>query len=117
MSDAALAAVLDDPNVWLHVIYAGGEPAGYAELNAQRRPDIELAYFGIVPKFIGRGLGPTLLRTAVDSAWSRNPRRVWVHTCSLDHPKAIACYLRAGFTPYDKVIRRIRDPRPLQLNL
>lgn len=117
MSDAALGAILDDPNVWLQVIYADGEPAGYAELNGQRRPDVELAYFGIMPKFIGRGLGPTLLRAAIEAVWSRKPRRLWVHTCSLDHPKALSCYQRAGFVPYDKVVRRIRDPRPLQLNL
>jgi GNAT superfamily N-acetyltransferase len=115
--DATLGALLADPNLLLQVIYAEGEPAGYAELNARRAPDIELAYFGIVPKFIGRGLGPTLLHAAIDLAWSRHPRRFWVHTCSLDHPKALPCYQRAGFVPYDKVVRRIRDPRPLPLNL
>lgn len=115
--DATLGALLADPNLLLQVIYAEGEPAGYAELNARRAPDIELAYFGIVPKFIGRGLGPTLLRAAIELAWSRHPRRLWVHTCSLDHPKALLCYQRAGFVPYDKVVRRIRDPRPLPLNL
>jgi GNAT superfamily N-acetyltransferase len=115
--DATLGALLADPNLLLQVIYAEGEPAGYAELNARRAPDIELAYFGIVPKFIGRGLGPTLLHAAIELAWSRHPRRFWVHTCSLDHPKALPCYQRAGFVPYDKVVRRIRDPRPLPLNL
>ena len=115
--DAALAGILADPGLWLLVAYADGEPAGYAELTAASRPDIELAYFGIVPKFIGRGLGPTLLRAAVDDAWRRNPRRLWVHTCSLDHPKALRCYERAGFASYDRVVRRIRDPRPLPLNL
>jgi len=116
-TDAELAAILADPAVWLLVAYADGEPAGYAELSGRRAPDIELAYFGIVPKFIGRGLGPTLLRSAIDFAWEQKPRRLWVHTCSLDHPKALPCYQRAGFTPYDKVVRRIRDPRPLPLNL
>jgi GNAT superfamily N-acetyltransferase len=117
MSDAALAAILADPNVWLLVAYAGGEPAGYAELNDRQSWEIELAYFGIVPKFIGCKLGPTLLRAAIESAWDRKPKRLWVHTCSLDHPKALPCYQQAGFVPYDKVIRRIRDPRPLPLNL
>ncbi|HEX9462254.1 MAG TPA: GNAT family N-acetyltransferase [Alphaproteobacteria bacterium] len=115
--DATLAALLADPKVSLQVVYADGEPAGYAELNERRVPDIELAYFGIVPKFIGRRLGPTLLRAAIDLAWSHNPRRLWVHTCSLDHPKALSCYQRAGFVVYDKIVRRIRDPRPLPLNI
>jgi GNAT superfamily N-acetyltransferase len=115
--DATLASLLADPDLILLVAYAEGEPAGYAELNARRQPDIELAYFGIVPKFIGHGLGPTLLHAAVELAWSRTPRRLWVHTCSLDHPKALPCYQKAGFVPYDKVVRRIRDPRPLPLNI
>lgn len=117
VNDAMLAKILNDPSLWLLVIYADGEPAGYAELTTTSTPDIELAYFGIVPKFIGKGLGPTLLRAAVDDAWRRQPRRLWVHTCSLDHPKAMRCYERAGFVQYDRVVRRIRDPRPLPLNL
>lgn len=117
VNDTMLAGILGDPSLWLLVAYAEGEPAGYAELTGIARPDIELAYFGIVPKFIGRGIGPTLLRAAVDDAWARNPRRLWVHTCSLDHPKALPCYERAGFVSYDRVVRRIRDPRPLPLNL
>lgn len=117
VTDAELARILADPSLWLLVAYADGEPAGYAELTGALRPDVELAYFGIVPKFIGKGVGPTLLRAAVDDAWRRTPRRLWVHTCSLDHPKALRCYERAGFVPYDRVVRRIRDPRPLPLNI
>lgn len=117
MGDSELAEVLEDPNLWLYVIYAEGEPAGYAELDARKQPEIELAYFGIVPKFIGHRLGPTLLRAAVDMAWQAHATRFWVHTCSLDHPKALPCYVRAGFVPYKEVVRRIRDPRPLLLNI
>jgi GNAT superfamily N-acetyltransferase len=115
--DTTLASILADERLWLHVIYAEGEPAGYAELDERRTHEVQLAYFGIVPKYIGHRLGPALLRHATDDAWTRNPRRVWVHTCSLDHPKALPCYQQAGFTIYDKVVRRIRDPRPLPLNL
>jgi GNAT superfamily N-acetyltransferase len=117
VADAELAKILASPSLWLYVAYAGGEPAGYAELDAREPPDIQLAYFGIVPKFIGQKIGPTLLRAAVDAAWSRTPSRFWVHTCSLDHPKALRTYQRAGFATYDRVVRRIRDPRPLQLNI
>lgn len=115
--DGELAGILGDPGLWLYVLYVDGEPAGYAELDARRLPEIELAYFGIVPKFIGQRLGPTLLRAAVDMAWQAPTTRFWVHTCSLDHPKALPCYIRAGFMPYKEVVRRIRDPRPLPLNL
>lgn len=116
-SDAELAEILGDNNLWLYVMYAEGEPAGYAELDARRQPEIELAYFGIIPKFIGQGLGPTLLNAAVDIAWRAQATRFWVHTCTLDHPKALPCYIRAGFVPYKDAVRRIRDPRPLPLNI
>ncbi|MBM3537549.1 MAG: GNAT family N-acetyltransferase [Alphaproteobacteria bacterium] len=116
-SDAELAEILGDANLWLYVMYAEGEPAGYAELDARRLPEVELAYFGIVPKFIGRRLGPTLLHAAVEMAWQAPTRRFWVHTCTLDHPKALPCYIKAGFVPYKDAVRRIRDPRPLPLNI
>ena len=62
------------------------------------------AYFGLFPAFIGKGLGKYLLAWALDRAWSFNPRRVWVHTCDLDHPAALPNYLRAGFTVYDETV-------------
>ena len=97
----------------MFVLYAGGEPAGYAELDRRSAPDIELAYFGLLPEFIGRTLGPWLLHWAIDAAWAREPQRLWVHTCSLDHPRAIALYQRAGFVPYKQERKLIPDPRPL----
>jgi RimJ/RimL family protein N-acetyltransferase len=117
IDDATLAAAIHHPAVSLLVAYAEGEPAGYAELDGRQPPEVELAYFGIVPRFIGHHLGPALLRAAVDAAWDRHPARLFVHTCTLDHPKAMDCYIRAGFRRYKDVVRRIRDPRPLPLNL
>jgi ribosomal protein S18 acetylase RimI-like enzyme len=113
MSDADLAAAIQHPDVDVFVLFADGEPAGYAELDRRGGPDIELAYFGLVPAFIGRKLGPWLLHWAIDAAWTREPGRLWVHTCSLDHPKAIAHYQRAGFVPYRQEKKIIADPRPL----
>jgi GNAT superfamily N-acetyltransferase len=113
MSDADLAAEIQHPDVDVFVLFAGGEPAGYAELDRRRMPDIELAYFGLVPAFVGRRLGPWLLHWVIDAAWAREPLRMWVHTCNLDHPKAIAHYQRAGFVPYRQERKIIADPRPL----
>lgn len=113
MSDTDLAASTQHPDVDVYVLYVGGEPAGYAELDRRGMPDIELAYFGLMPAFLGRKLGPWLLHWAVDAAWTRDPQRVWVHTCSLDHPRAIAHYQRAGFVPYRQERKIIPDPRPL----
>jgi ribosomal protein S18 acetylase RimI-like enzyme len=113
LSDDVLAAVIRHPEVDVYVLYADGEPAGYAELDRRAMPDIELAYFGLIPAFIGQRLGPWFLHWVVDAAWTREPQRLWVHTCNLDHPRAIAHYQRAGFVPFKQERRLIRDPRPL----
>jgi GNAT superfamily N-acetyltransferase len=112
-SDEALAAVVQHPDVDVFVLYVDGEPAGYAELDRRAMPDIELVYFGLVPAFIGRKLGPWFLHWVVDAAWAREPERLWLHTCNLDHPRAITHYQRVGFAPYKQVRKTILDPRPL----
>ena len=80
--------------------YLSGTPAGYFELEAQGGSEVELAYFGLLPTFIGRGLGSELLATAIERAWQLEPNRVWLHTCSLDHPRALETYQSHGFRPY-----------------
>lgn len=100
MSDGQLGAIVQHPLVETHVLYAAGTPAGYAELDRRQQNEIELAYFGLIPDFIGRGLGTYLLNWAIDRAWSYGPERFWVHTCTLDHPRALPNYVRAGFRPY-----------------
>jgi GNAT superfamily N-acetyltransferase len=75
-------------------------PAGYFELDAQPGGDVEIVYFGLLPLFTGKGLGGHLLTCAVDRAWSMGGRRVWLHTCSLDDPRALPHYLARGFELY-----------------
>ena len=111
-SDEKLGAILADPNVDVMVLYANGEPAGYAELDRRQAGEAELAYFGVTPPFIGKGVATLLLRAALESAWRENPTRVWVHTCNLDHPRALSFYQRAGFVPYKQVTKTIPDPGP-----
>jgi GNAT superfamily N-acetyltransferase len=111
MSDAQLAAAIQRPEVEIAVLYVAGVPAGYYELDRSRSEEVELAYFGLVPDYIGRGFGAYLLRAAVDSAWQRGPKRVWVHTCTFDHPRALGAYQRAGFTVYKREPVRFDDPR------
>lgn len=77
------------------VAYFDGSPAGYFELSRRER-EVELAYFGLAPRFIGRGLGGVLLTDAIEEAWRFDPTRVWVHTCTLDHPAALQNYLSRG---------------------
>ncbi|MGH6945657.1 MAG: GNAT family N-acetyltransferase [Geminicoccaceae bacterium] len=114
MSDAELAAIVQHPAVEVNVLWAGGVPAGYAELDRRLPPDIELAYFGLVPELIGRGLGRYLLDWAIRHAWRERPRRLWVHTCDLDHPRALDVYRKAGFRIYDRRIGQVAlfGPRP-----
>lgn len=100
MSDEALAAIVQDEKVELYVLYCEGAPAGYAELDFRKPPDAELAYFGLVPDYIGRGLGGFLLATAIDIAWTKPIERLWVHTNTLDHPRALPLYQQMGFVPY-----------------
>lgn len=111
MSDDELAAIIGDERVEIYVLYVDGVPAGFAELDRRGEPDIELAYMGLMPAFVGRKLGPYLLHAAIDTAWSHNPRRLTVNTCELDHPKALALYQRFGFRPYDQKKVEWTDPR------
>ena len=90
-------AWLDRPEVETWVARSGGSPAGYFELERQQGGDVEMAYFGLMRQFIGRGAGGHLLTAAIRRAWDMpDTRRVWVHTCSLDHPSALANYQARG---------------------
>jgi GNAT superfamily N-acetyltransferase len=114
MPDNQLLAAVQADNVDVFVFYVGGVPAGYFELTTyENGKDIELAYFGLMPEFIGQGYGAYLLRVAIDEAWSRHPARIIVNTCNLDHPNALLNYQRAGFEVYAQKTRVIKDPRQL----
>jgi hypothetical protein len=98
---AELAAIVDDDRVHVHVLWRDGVPVGYAELDRRTAGQVELAYFGLVPEAIGGKLGPWLLAWSIHEAWRpADVTRVWVHTCTLDHPAALRTYLEAGFTKY-----------------
>jgi len=103
--DAELAALLAHAQVSIHVLYGGGEPAGFFELDGRGWPDINLSYFGLMPRSIGTGAGAAFLGQAVAEAWRRQPRGVTVNTCSADHKRALPTYLRAGFRP----VRQVRE--------
>lgn len=116
MSDEQLAAILGDPDVAVYVAYRGGAPVGYFELDATLAREVEVSYFGLMPHAIGSGLGRWLIDQAVRTAWSvEGAERVWVHTCSLDHERALANYEAAGFSRYDERREPIWDPRPLPI--
>jgi ribosomal protein S18 acetylase RimI-like enzyme len=100
-SDERWQAHLARPTTTLLVLYWSGAPAGYIELDAAgEEPGTEIAYFGLIPVFHGRGLGKHLLSVGVARAFDDGAARVWVHTCSLDGPYALPNYQARGFRPY-----------------
>lgn len=113
-SDRRLRDLVQHERYDTYVLYLAGTPAGYFELDRIDPSVVELAYFGIMPEFIGQRLGPYLLDQAIQLAWTGPPapRRVWVNTCDLDHPRALPLYQRAGFAPYDRKVKEFEDPRP-----
>ena len=111
-SEEALAAYLAQPSVAVWVLTVGGVTAGYFELRAHDDGSIEIAYFGLVRQFIGRGLGKHLLTRAVQEAWRDGASRVWLHTCTLDDPAALPNYLARGFTPYRQETYTAAPPAP-----
>jgi GNAT superfamily N-acetyltransferase len=107
MSDGALASIIHHEDVHTYVMYCDGCPAGYFELDFRSLPDAELAYFGLLPDYIGKGLGTYLLGAAIDVAWSRPITRLWVHTNTLDHPRALPGYQKQGFVAFAQEKSRI----------
>jgi GNAT superfamily N-acetyltransferase len=98
---------LDTPLVQRWIVRHGSAVAGLVELEAQRKGQVELTTFGLVPEFVGRGLGGHALTMATLLAWNLEPvdesavRRVWLHTSNRDHPNALPNYLRRGFQIFD----------------
>jgi GNAT superfamily N-acetyltransferase len=112
MGDSALAALINRPTIEIFVLYVRGVPAGYFELDSAAPRETKLCYFGLVPDFIGRRLGPYLLQAAIDRAWSSRPiERLWLHTSTFDHPKALQVYQQAGFVVYARRQVSFDDPR------
>jgi len=95
----------------VHVLHVDGVPAGFAELDC-RTDEIELLQFGLMHEFIGQGLGKYFLQWTIDHAWSLSPRRLWLHTCTLDHPNALPNYQKAGFAICKEETKE-RPPEPV----
>lgn len=111
MADAELEAIITDPGVELLEVAAVEAVVGMLELDFRTAGECEIAFIGLVPSLTGEGHGRWLIAEAVHRAWRDGVTRVHVHTCSLDHPAALAAYRRAGFVPYKRAIERFADPR------
>lgn len=111
LDDRALDRIISHPDVEAFALVQGGIDIALVELDFRRDGECELVFFGLAPEACGRGLGSALLREAIRRAFARPVSRMWLHTCTLDHPAAMPLYLRAGFTPYRRAIEIADDPR------
>jgi GNAT superfamily N-acetyltransferase len=111
MAEEELWAILASPDVEASALIQEGVEIGLLELDFRTPLECELAFLGVVPEAIGSGAGRFLVESAIARAFARPIRRLWVHTCSLDHPAALAFYRRAGFTPYRHAVEIADDPR------
>ncbi len=96
-SDAQWLERLGLPNVETWVAYEGEAMAGYFELAMDEERNVEIAYFGLLPGYVGRGIGGRLLTIAARRAWDMGASRVWLHTCTRDHSHSLANYKARGF--------------------
>lgn len=99
--------ILAGSHTHVYVLYVDGTPAGYVEL-MNHGSNVEIAYFGLREQFFGRGLGKHLLSYGIDEAWKLGANKVWLHTCNLDGPHALANYQKRGF----KVVDQVVEPMP-----
>lgn len=111
MSDTELAAVIHAPGIEVYALVVDGRDEGLLEMDFREAGQCELVYFGVTAGFIGRGAARFLMNRAMELAWSRDLQRVWVHTCTFDHPSAVAFYQRSGFRPFRRQIEIADDPR------
>lgn len=103
LPEPALRSLLRSPGNATFRLFCAGDVAGFAELE-RRAGQVEIAYFGLLPAFFGRGLGKFFLDWVIRRAWRGDTRRVWLHTCELDHPRALATYRKAGFRPVEEKV-------------
>jgi GNAT superfamily N-acetyltransferase len=111
LGDEALAAIIHDAKVGVHVLTVAGEEVGLLELDFRALDACEIAFFGVTSAFVGKGLGGYLMREAILRAWAHPIERLWVHTCTLDHPGALPFYRHMGFRPYMQQVEIADDPR------
>jgi GNAT superfamily N-acetyltransferase len=111
LTDDALHRILNRQSAEVWFLMNGARPKGLLELDREHWPDVEIVYFGLTPDIIGRGAGSWLMRRALEMIWAQCPERVWLHTCTLDHPKAISFYIKQGFRAFGRAIEVADDPR------
>jgi len=111
MPDERLRRRLADPVTEIYLLERDGTALGFAELSRAVASEVEVAMFGVVPEATGTGVARFLLEVTLDRAWTADVCRVWLHTCTFDHPAALRFYQARGFRPYKLAIEVADDPR------
>ena len=111
MPDAELAAIIQSPLMEVHALAHEGCDEGLLEMDFREPGQCEIVSFGLTEKLVGTGAGRWLMNRTLEIAWSRPVDRVWLHTCSFDHPAALAFYRRSGFDPFAVHVEVAPDPR------
>jgi len=112
MDETALLRIIHDPAVEIYAVTdARGIELGLLELDFREPGQAEISFFGLVPELTGQGEGRWLMGHALALCWRKGIARVWVHTCTLDHPKALNFYRAQGFAPYARAVETFADPR------
>ena len=92
---------LSDKKVKTYILKKIDDLAGYFEL-ILHQDEVEIAYFGLLEEYRNQKLGSYLLSSAIKNSFLTNPKKVWVHTCSLDHKNALHNYISRGMKIFKK---------------
>jgi len=112
MNDDDLAAIIHDPAVEVYAVEdTRGIEVGLLELDFRVGGEVEIGFFGLIPELSGKGNGGWLMDQALALGWRPGVKRMWVHTCTLDHPGALRFYVKNGFQPFARAIETFADPR------
>nr|WP_235971107.1 GNAT family N-acetyltransferase [Palleronia pontilimi] len=113
LGDDDLMAIIFDPDVELYVLTGDNGPLGMVELDFRDRDDPQIAFFGLTPPAIGRGIGTWLMAQVQNMMASQGARTIRLNTCTLDAPKALPFYLKNGFRAERREVRLFPDPRAM----
>jgi GNAT superfamily N-acetyltransferase len=111
MPDHELSRIFGDPRIEIYRLFERDRIVGMLELDFSARDECELSFLGLVREAMGKGTGRFLMNEAIRLAWAKPIERFWLHTCTFDHPAALAFYRRSGFIPYQVAIEISPDPR------
>ncbi len=111
MADEDLRSILHDTDVEVRVLEVDGNSKGILELDYRNEGEGEIAFLGLTADLTGKGAGSWLMKQALEMAWLRPVKRLWIHTCTLDHPRALPFYIRSGFVPFKRELEIADDPR------